>query len=218
MNIHQPSALRVQPIFFLFLLSITLCWTACGPDEDPPVDTVLYPILFKYQKLDFQPSKSYVLTANAYQELPAGVYSLEPYVEEELAIDDWGFEIEKVELLDNTHLRLYFFPALSITPADTIVSYETIGDNEIKPQMGVGSTLQFRWDKENKRLHLDLLAVQYAYFDAAGDLDYSPLDIDQDFHIETTAAALIEQQRLKWNLQPGDTLLLNRSGWLYPEQ
>lgn len=216
-----PSALRALPFPFLFLLFFAVLWVSCKPTDDPPVDTEQYPLLFKYQKLDFHASKIYVLTATASNEIaPSGTYKfVDSYLQEELDIESWEFEIEKVELLDEARIRVSFFPALAIVPSDTVVAYKVVG-NEVQFDFGGTQVEPYRylWDKDKKALSLCLQTTQNSYFDAvSGETDYS------SFHIENICddgnpAAVIAAQRTRWNLQPGDTVLLNYSGWWYSEQ
>ena len=206
---------------YLFILISTLFWASCNPTDDPSVNTEQYPILFKYQTLAFQPSRFYVLTATSSNEIPpSGTYKvIDSYLQDELDINDWSFEIEKVELLDETRVRVYFFPALSIVPSDTVVTYTQVGQ-EIQFDFGGTQVEPYRyiWDKVNKTLSVCLQTVQSAHFDTvSGKVDYS------SFHLRNVcddgnSAAMIETQRTKWNLLPGDTVLLNYSKWQYPAQ
>jgi hypothetical protein len=205
----------------LFLLTLTLSATFCNPADDPPVHTVQYPVLFKYQAISFQPSKFYVLTASSSTEIPpSGTYQLaDSYLQDELDINDWGFEIEQVELLDASHVRIYFFPALSIVPADTVLTYQQVGD-EIQFDFGGTSAEPYRflWDRDKKTLNSCLQTVQYSHFGAAsGEVDYSPFEIS-NICDDGNPASVIEAQRIQWSLLPGDTVLLNYSGWEYTEQ
>ena len=214
-----PFTRKVQFFLWLFLLVVVLSWISCQPSNDSPIEADQYPILFKYQNLDFQPSKSYVLTATAFQALAPGTYSVEPYVAAELSIDDWGFEIEKVELLDSNHMHLYFFPALAIIPADTIVPYEKVGTDGIQIDANGVPPYCFRWDKIHHRLQFDLETIEYAKVNTtSGATMYSSFQLGEGISDNNNPGALIEEQRAMWHLQLGDTVLLNHSAWLFPEQ
>jgi hypothetical protein len=74
-----------------------------------------------------------------------------------------------------------------------------------------------------KRLHLHaqkarvpLLSVQNSYKLPSGNTDYSPVDIV--LFGTDPVASFIAQRRDPYNLQPGDTVAVNYSAYLYLKQ
>jgi hypothetical protein len=204
---------------FTVVLSFALVLAAHSCTTSSTDDPEIFPSLYRYQQLDFKPSKFYVLTSTTYTEIgAAGMYvSHDAELEDELDIDNWDFEIEQVELLDEARLRAYFFPHLGIVPADTVVSYTRNGN---RITFGFETPLMypytFELDADGGAARVSLLAVQNSYKLPSGNTDYSPVDIvlfDTD-----PVASVIAQRRDQYNLQPGDTVAVNYSAYLYLKQ
>ncbi|MCC6282744.1 MAG: hypothetical protein IT262_19220 [Saprospiraceae bacterium] len=199
--------------FSFILIFLFLQITACNPSDEPEE----FPQLYKYQQLDFETSKYYVLTSNSYNEINAGgsYISYDEILEEELDIFSWEFEIEQIELLDENSLRVYFFDYLNITPADTIVNYSREGDKIVlDPQLG--GNFVFYKDSGANATRVALKILQHSKKINPNFTDYSPIDIavNESEDIPT----IISQRRAQYNLQAGDTIALNFSSYLYPKQ
>lgn len=213
----QTAPASLGPFAVVLSFALVLAVHSCTPSSTD--DPEIFPSLYRYQQLDFKPSKFYVLTSTAYTEIGAtGMYvSHDAELEEELNIDNWGFEIEQVELLDEAHLRAYFFPHLGIVPADTVVPYTRNGN---RITFGFETPLMypytFELDAAGSAARVPLMSVQNSYKLPSGNTDYSPIDIV--FFGTDPVASVIAQRRDQYNLQSGDTVAVNYSAYLYLKQ
>jgi len=201
-------------IFFPVFLSLVL-WRCSHTSENSQEE---YPIRFKYQQLDFKPSKFYVLTSNSFNEIgAAGNYvTYDDFLKNELDISNWGFEIEQLELLDESNIKIYFFDYLGITPSDTTLNYIRDG-NQISFgfNLSANDPIIYTIDSGNSAARITIKSVEYSYHLSSSNVDYSP--VDASFHGQEDLNALISQLRQEWNLQPGDTVAINFSDYLYPK-
>ncbi|HOY04244.1 MAG TPA: hypothetical protein PLO67_02515 [Saprospiraceae bacterium] len=199
--------------FAIIFSSLAVYMSACHKTEDPEV----FPQVYKYEQLDFAPSRYYVLTENSYNEISAaGNYlDYDEFLAEELDIFGWEFEIEKLELLNDDSLHMYFFDYLDIMPTDTVVPYTRDGNKIVFEPLV--SFYNFYLDEGNNAARVKLPNVQHSKELPSGVTDYSSVDISINGE-EMDVAAIIAHRRTKYNLHAGDTIAINNSSYLYPRQ
>ena len=184
----------------------------CNHSDDP----LEIPSRFKYAQLDFQPTRFYVLTAGAYSEIPAtGNYTAyDETLEEFLDINTTEFEIEELELLDETSVRVHFFDHLNPVPTDTLLNYE-LTDQLISVNIG-GISIPFLLDSDNQSVRAPLFTIHHSKRLSGTSVDYSPMDIS--LQRPEDVATVIQQQRNQFGLQAGDTIAVNNSTYRYNKQ
>jgi hypothetical protein len=205
--------MRILSVACLAFLAMSLI--SCEGEEE----NVSYPINYKYETLDFQPSKFYVLTATSYDEIGAvGSYAIfDDILKDELNITNWDYEIERLELLNDTQLRAYFFDFLGIIPSDTVVTYTRTGDHiTFVFETQIVYPYTFVLDSDGNAARVLLESVQHSNKLTSGGTDYSSIDIT--FHESAEVSSVIAQRRDEYDLQSGDTVVVNYSSYLYLKQ
>ncbi len=195
--------------------------TNCSPDEQLPPPEEQYPILYKYERLDFKPPKLFVLNSNGSTEIPSNSGSYiryaDEYLKEAIDIYDLEFELEQVELLNDSMAKVYTFKYLNIVPSEALVTYKTVGD-ELQFYYDGELFLVTRHDANKNNLWICLKTTEYTYFDAFfNKKKHGSYDTDNVCD-EGNPAAAVESVRTKHKLQAGDTVLLNYAAWVYPRQ
>jgi hypothetical protein len=192
----------------------------CTPDDPPPSPNP-FPILYKYERLDFQAPKLFILKATGSTEIPANsgsyLYYADEYLKEAIDIYESEFEIEKVELLDEKTAKVYTFDYLKIEPASVIVQYKLVG-NEYQFEYDGELLMQMQRSADQNEVRICLKTTEHTRFNTLKNkVEHTPFWTD-DICDEGNPAAAVEAQRTRWKLQPADTVLLNYSTWVYTKQ
>jgi hypothetical protein len=215
MAFHLPNLQRLKFVAVLSVILFSgLLPYGCNPSEEE--EPLVFPSRYKYEQLDLQPTKFYVLTANSYTEIPAtGNYlAYDGLLADLLDINTTEYEIEELELLDDNTVRLYAFDHLNTTVSDTTFQY-AMADNVISIQIGTNS-IQYLLDSDNGAVRLPLLTLHHSKRLGPANVDYSPMDVSIELPGEV--ASRIQQQRSQFDLQAGDTVAVNNSSYRYPKQ
>lgn len=195
------------------IFSCSMLEFACNSSEGEPL---VFPSRFKYQALDFQPTKFYVLTSNSYQEIAAaGNYlAFDDLLDDILDINTIEFEVEQLELLNEQSVRVYFFDYLNITPSDTLLNYG-LSDHIVTLFFG-SDAVPFLLNVYNNEVRLPLSTIEHSKRLSVSNVDYSATDTY--IQVPGNTADLISQRRNQFGLQAGDTIAINNSSYLYPRQ
>lgn len=195
-------------IFYLLLIT-----SGCGKKSEDNTPEITYPLLFAIQGLEFQPSHFYALNAGSFVEIPpAGSFvPVDAFLEPELEDAASFIELEKIELLDESQAKIYFFDNTGIPE---ITADYTSDNNRIRIVLEPGADpVFFDIDYEAGTARLGLESTYFSFHDSSGDVDYSPLDVE--FKVPGSASDVISALKTQYDLAEGDTIMVNWSAVLY---
>lgn len=192
---------------FLFSIFFT---PACKQEEEE-----MYPIVYEYNGLDFSPTRWFVLTAGAPNELSqvpiAALFDAEikTTLEEEALLD---FPLQKMEFLTESTVKLTFSDGTQTF--DTTLIYTK--EQELT-RIHLGSTPEedviFYNGTAPHTLRLGVISTNYSYKLSNGTVDYSPIDFK--YSTELDAIKIVNDLRSTENLEQGDTVAVNIAAFVF---
>lgn len=200
--------------FFGLLLLVALAYTACTKgDEALP----LFPATYRYDGFEFRPSRFFVLTASGQNEIAAsGTFkNFDALLQQEfdfanLVVD--GFPTQKIEVLDNTKVRISGTQEGTGSAPYTFDGTYTRTDNRLVLNLDQFS-VEYALESDAAKAFWDI-SMSLVTYKKDGKTEYGSLDI-----APATSAANINEMiaglRLSEKLTANDTVVLNFSRYRY---
>lgn len=192
-----------------FLFSIFFA-PACKQEEEE-----MYPIVYEYNGLDFSPTRWFVLTAGAQNELTqvpiAALYDAEikTTLEEEALLD---FPLQKMEFLTESTVKLTFSDGTQTL--DTVLTYTKVQETT---RIHLGSTPEedvvFHKGTEPHTLNLGVISTIYSFKISNGTVDYSPIEFN--YSTELDAIKIVNDLKSAENLESGDAVAVNIAAFVF---
>lgn len=199
--------------FVLSVISSFLLLTIFSSCDPEPEET--FPIAYEYNGLSFSPTRWFVLTPDAQNELTqvpiAAFYDAEmkTFLEEAILSD---FPFQKMEFLTESTVKLTF--SNGIQTFDSVFTYTKA--QEIT-RIHLGSTPEedvvFYNGAAPHTLHFGVISTYYSYKLSNGSVDYSP--IESNHSTELDAIKIVNDLRLAENLESGDTVAVNIAAFVF---
>jgi len=205
--------MKVKHLFFhkvCFVFLSAIFFMACEKTEEKKS----YPYVFEYQELAFGPSRWFVLTSDATNQIaqPPTMVGFDDSLRTILLSENSLPPFRRLEFLSDSTVVVGFTDG-NMT-FDTIMPYEIYqGYTKIKLGQSPEETLVFYNLSESNGLVLGVISTIYSYKQTNGAVDYSPLGIR--YSQELNVSSIINDLRNSHNLMPNDTVAVNKAGYVF---